>query len=461
MLQAGFTSLPIHDRHVPTNVLKCWFPKFSHKWQKGFPRARDLLTIQENVRMKNLAIQQSLREMSLLLISASLLLTVACSPSGDETAQTETVSTGKTSAETAPPEAEAVQSVGIPITTESDPARAIYAEGQYFIDVGRGVQAREIFMAAIAEDPAFALAYYGQSNAALSFAEFQRSLDSATQHSEGISDGEQMMININRSFLSNDSAAGLAIARELVGKYPDSVRAWIILAGMQANENDNEGARVSNKKALALEENSAAALAGLAINNLFGEPRDFVAAERWASQFIAAYPGEAKGHEVLGDIKRAQNDLEAALEAYNVDLHLILPRLCMQEMPHPNVVQGNIVKQSDRRSRGNLACKSGVVLVQISMQIHSEYPDGPFMFVTERGGPLTRSTVNKLIERAGRNAEIEFPVHPHMLRHACGYYLANKGIDTRTIQDFLGHVSITHTVRYTELAPHKFKGLWS
>ena len=94
-------------------------------------------------------------------------------------------------------------------------------------------------------------------------------------------------------------------------------------------------------------------------------------------------------------------------------------------------------------------------------RLRREYPHSPYIFVTERGGPLTRSTVNKLVERAGRLAGIEFPVHPHMLRHACGYYLANKGIDTRTIQDYLGHVSITHTVRYTELSPHKFKGLWS
>ena len=94
-------------------------------------------------------------------------------------------------------------------------------------------------------------------------------------------------------------------------------------------------------------------------------------------------------------------------------------------------------------------------------RLRRDYSDGPFMFVTERGGPLTRSTVNKLIERAGRNAEIEFPVHPHMLRHACGYYLANKGIDTRKIQDYLEHASIVHTVRYSELSPHKFKGLWS
>ena len=94
-------------------------------------------------------------------------------------------------------------------------------------------------------------------------------------------------------------------------------------------------------------------------------------------------------------------------------------------------------------------------------RLRREYPKTSFIFVTERGGPMTRSTVNKLVSRAGCKAEIEFPVHPHMLRHACGYYLANKGVDTRTIQDYLGHVSIAHTVRYTELSPNKFKGLWS
>jgi integrase len=94
-------------------------------------------------------------------------------------------------------------------------------------------------------------------------------------------------------------------------------------------------------------------------------------------------------------------------------------------------------------------------------RLKRDYPNSLYLFVTERGGPLTRSTVNKLITRAAQIAKFDFPAHPHMLRHACGYYLANKGIDTRTIQDYLGHVSITHTVRYTELSPQKFKGLWS
>jgi len=62
--------------------------------------------------------------------------------------------------------------------------------------------------------------------------------------------------------------------------------------------------------------------------------------------------------------------------------------------------------------------------------------------------------------RAGEEAGLPFPVHPHMLRHTCGFYLANKGIDTRAIQQYLGHRHIQYTVRYTELAPHRFLDFW-
>jgi len=232
---------------------------------------------------------------ALLLIAFSLVISTACSRSEEETTETTL----------APAQAEPVQTVQIPITTTSEEARALYDEGQYLVDVGRVVQARAKFKAAVASDPSFALGYYGQSNAALSFEEYQDSLDAAVQHSEGISDGERALIEINQSFASNDAAAGLELARELVEQYPQSARARIVLAGMQANQNDNEGARASNQKALELEPGMAAALAGLATNNLFGEPKDFDAAESWAIQFIATYPSEAKGFEILGDIKRA------------------------------------------------------------------------------------------------------------------------------------------------------------
>ena len=87
--------------------------------------------------------------------------------------------------------------------------------------------------------------------------------------------------------------------------------------------------------------------------------------------------------------------------------------------------------------------------------------DSPYLFVTERGGPLTTATVRKIVARAGEHAKIGLAVHPHMLRHACGYKLANDGQDTRAIQHYLGHKNIQHTVRYTELSAGRFNDFWT
>jgi integrase len=82
------------------------------------------------------------------------------------------------------------------------------------------------------------------------------------------------------------------------------------------------------------------------------------------------------------------------------------------------------------------------------------------VFVSERGSPFSPSGFAKLVERAGEAAGFGFKAHPHMLRHACGYKLANDGKDTRSLQAYLGHKNIRHTVRYTELAPNRFKDFW-
>ncbi len=93
-------------------------------------------------------------------------------------------------------------------------------------------------------------------------------------------------------------------------------------------------------------------------------------------------------------------------------------------------------------------------------RLKRDYPETQYVFVTERKGPMTDATVRKLIARAGQGAGFDFPAHPHMLRHACGFKLANDGQDTRAIQHYLGHKNIQHTVRYTELAPGRFKDFW-
>jgi len=205
----------------------------------------------------------------------------------------------------------------IPVTTDSESARALYEEGEYLSDVGRNVEARQKFMAAVAEDPGFVRAHFGQSNAAFSFKEFQDCLDRAEMNIESASEGERLMVGINRTFLSNDTERGIELASELVHTYPDSARAAIMLAGMQGNMNDNEGARAAYGRALEIDSDSPGALMGIAFNYLFGEPRDFTMAEEYAQKMTSAYPDEAKGYELMGDIKRAQNDLDAALEAYN------------------------------------------------------------------------------------------------------------------------------------------------
>lgn len=90
----------------------------------------------------------------------------------------------------------------------------------------------------------------------------------------------------------------------------------------------------------------------------------------------------------------------------------------------------------------------------------SNSKNSPFIFLSERGAPMSDRNVRVIVAEAGKKAEIDFPVHPHQLRHACGYYLALHGHDTRAIQAYLGHRSIEHTVRYTALAPDRFKSFW-
>ena len=87
-------------------------------------------------------------------------------------------------------------------------------------------------------------------------------------------------------------------------------------------------------------------------------------------------------------------------------------------------------------------------------------PKSAFVFTSERGSPFSAAGFARMVERAGTVAKFGFKTHPHMLRHATGYALANKGHDTRALQAYLGHKNIQHTVRYTELSPTRFKDFW-
>jgi site-specific recombinase XerD len=83
-----------------------------------------------------------------------------------------------------------------------------------------------------------------------------------------------------------------------------------------------------------------------------------------------------------------------------------------------------------------------------------------YVFINERGEPFGRMGIARMIERAGEAARLPFPIHVHMLRHSTGYALAARGMDTRRLQHYLGHASITNTVRYTAMSPEPFKDIW-
>jgi type 1 fimbriae regulatory protein FimB/type 1 fimbriae regulatory protein FimE len=93
-------------------------------------------------------------------------------------------------------------------------------------------------------------------------------------------------------------------------------------------------------------------------------------------------------------------------------------------------------------------------------RLRREQPEGRHVFQSERDAPMTPAGFRKTLARIGEASSLAFPVHPHMLRHATGFKLANQGVDTRTLQAYLGHRNIQHTVRYTELVSERFNGLW-
>jgi type 1 fimbriae regulatory protein FimB len=115
-----------------------------------------------------------------------------------------------------------------------------------------------------------------------------------------------------------------------------------------------------------------------------------------------------------------------------------------------------------RRLKNGLAVEhpiAGDELRAIKRYLGSRSDALPWLFLSERRQPLTRQSVNYLIAMAAKRADLPL-VHPHMLRHSCGYYLANRGYDLRLIQDYLGHRDPKHTVHYTRVAGRRFEGLW-
>lgn len=94
-------------------------------------------------------------------------------------------------------------------------------------------------------------------------------------------------------------------------------------------------------------------------------------------------------------------------------------------------------------------------------QLRRAHPHSAYVFLSERQAPLAARTVRHIVARAGELADLGFTIHPHMLRHSTGFYLANEGQDTRAIQSYMGHSNIKNTTIYTELSPKRFNKFWN
>jgi tetratricopeptide (TPR) repeat protein len=204
----------------------------------------------------------------------------------------------------------------IPITTTSASARSHFDIGQRLLDVGRPREARAHFQKAVADDPGFAYGYLNLAASAASTQEFKEALDRAAASLTGKSDGERILVDINRTFLDNNAEKRLGLAQKLVKTHPGSARAWIILGNAYGALNQHADAREAYDRAVAIDPSMYLAHSALGFSYLFSEPRDLAKAKQSMEQAIAADPQEAKGYEQLGDVYRALNQLEQARDAY-------------------------------------------------------------------------------------------------------------------------------------------------
>jgi type 1 fimbriae regulatory protein FimB/type 1 fimbriae regulatory protein FimE len=152
---------------------------------------------------------------------------------------------------------------------------------------------------------------------------------------------------------------------------------------------------------------------------------------RDATMVLVAYRHGLRASELV-DLRWDQIDFHAAT------LHV---RRVKRGTPSTQPIMGDELRAFRRRAR-------------------EQVPKSPYVFTSERGAPFTTAGFARMVERAGLTAKLQFKCHPHMLRHTCGFALANKGHDTRALQAYLGHRNIQHTVRYTELCPTRFKEFW-
>lgn len=210
----------------------------------------------------------------------------------------------------------------IPVTTKSAEARLAFEAGQAAQDRGDGTQANHLYRTAVAADPDFVYAWVNLSAVTFSTEEFNAALKGGERGLAQASEGERMLLEFNQLFLENDFNAQLDLANKLTRKYPNSPRAWLVLAAAQAALNQFAEQRATLEKAMALAPEFSLVPFTLGGSYLFNDPKDFARAESHYRRAIDLSPGVDMYYWALGDVYRGTNRLDDARRYYKLALQL-------------------------------------------------------------------------------------------------------------------------------------------
>lgn len=230
----------------------------------------------------------------------------------------------------------------MPMTTDSEEAKASMMQGLEASDLGRFEDARSAFQEAVAADPEFAFGYLALATSANSYAEFVENLGRAAENAAGASEAEQAWIAVVQKNFADDFEGALAEAKRAADLVPDSPRAWQQVAFSHANLGDFAEERATAERIIEQHPGFLPAYAQLANSYMFNEPRDFAKAEGYVESVLALAPNEQNSHDLMGDVHRAQGNLEAALADYTRAAELApADGSPLQQRGHVNSFLGN------------------------------------------------------------------------------------------------------------------------
>ncbi|MEE8426938.1 MAG: tetratricopeptide repeat protein, partial [Woeseiaceae bacterium] len=209
-------------------------------------------------------------------------------------------------------------------------------------EVGRFNRANKHFASAGDTDPAFAMAHLLVGLTSTSTEGFANNLTAAGENAAGATRGEQLLIESFQKGFAGDAAGRVAAQRELTALHPDSARAWLFLGNTLSNQNNAADARAAYRKAIELEHGLVGAYLQLSNSYLFADPKDYDQAEAHALQAVGLAPYEPFSHDVLGDVHRAQGNLQAAYDNYTKAAELAPEQGSpLQQRGHVNSFLGN------------------------------------------------------------------------------------------------------------------------